>query len=308
MAATIKERGWYENVRAVPQDFKVVLREVSKIMGGGKKIGLDFRSLSYAGGKEVEKYFGENNLVDISDIIGKLRARKDGYEIGEMKRALKITYKIFDRVMTKISPGIEDSKVHKLIKHELCEENVDGAFEAFPIFFGSRTYATDWSPYVGKKLRREDKLATIDFGVRVDSGYCSDFTRALILDSTEPVKRLFNSAMDIHEYALKVIRAGKTGKEIGKEINSYIQKKGYEVLHRPGHQIGLEDHDEDACNAPTFGSTERDNQLLMEGMVVTVEPGVYDPKNRLGVRFEDMVVVGKREVTKLTNYPYGIVI
>jgi len=307
VAKTARERGWYDNVISVPQDFEVVLDNVEKIVGKNKKIGIDWKSISYnAGRRKIEHRFGRENIHDISGLIGELRAIKDEYEIREIERALEPVYRAMGMVREKVQEdGIIDYELDALIKFELFRSNVETSFEPV-VFFGDRTYAIDWTRVVGKKLTDKDKLVTVDMGARVRSGYCSDFTRTIPRKLTPEVKKIFDAAIEVHKYALTHIKAGKTGKALGEEINNEIEGFGYEVLHRPGHQIGLKGHDEDDCNAPTFGITDRDNQPLKEGMVMTVEPGIYDSTNKLGVRFEDIVVITKGGVNNLTKYPYEL--
>jgi Xaa-Pro aminopeptidase len=306
VAETARKRGWYDNVIPVPQDFEVVLDRIEKIVGKNRKIGIDWKSITYDAGREIEHRFGRENIAGISGLIGEKRAIKDEYEIREIEKALEPVYKAMGMVRKKVQEkGIIDSELYKLIKLELLESNVETSFDP-TIFFGDRTYATDWTRFVGKELTDKDKLVTVDMGARVRSGYCSDFTRTIPIKSTPEVERIFHAAIEVHNYALTHIKAGKTGKALGEEINNKIREFGYEVLHRPGHQIGLEDHDEDACNAPTFGSTDRDDQPLKEGMVMTVEPGIYNSPNKLGVRFEDIVLITETGVKNLTEYPYEL--
>lgn len=306
IAETARRNGWYDNVTPVPQDFKVVLDEIKKIVGKNRKIGIDWKSITYGAGRQIEHIFGRENITDISGVIGEKRTMKDEYEIGEIVKALGPVYKAMDMVREKVQKGgITDSELYALIESKLLKSNVKTSFDP-TIFFGDRTYATDWTRFVGRKLTDNDKLVTVDMGARVRSGYCSDFTRTILMKPTPEVKRIFYAAIEIHKYALAHIKAGKTGKVLGEEINNKIREFGYEVLHRAGHQIGLEDHDEDACNAPTFGPTDRDDQPLKNGMVMTVEPGIYDPTNKLGVRFEDIVLITETGVKNLTKYAYEL--
>ncbi|MDP2906688.1 MAG: M24 family metallopeptidase, partial [Nanoarchaeota archaeon] len=148
-----------------------------------------------------------------------------------------------------------------------------------------------------KKIRQGD-LVLIDFGC-VYKGYRSDQT------VTYGVGKLSNKAINIYEtvreaqiQALNIIKPGVELIKPYKIAEEYIKSKGYEFVHGLGHGVGLQIHEQPNVSLSAKG-------IFQEGMVVTVEPGVY-VENVGGVRIEDLIVVTKNGYKKLTSLPKGL--
>jgi Xaa-Pro aminopeptidase len=114
---------------------------------------------------------------------------------------------------------------------------------------------------------------------------------------TAKQKEIFSIVKNAHDRAIEKIKPGISSQEIDKAARSYIAKKGFEkyFAHGTGHGVGLCVHEE-----PRISSLKK--QILEEGMVFTVEPGIYLPQWG-GVRIEDMVVVTKSGCEVLTLVP-----
>ena len=139
------------------------------------------------------------------------------------------------------------------------------------------------------------EVVLIDFGA-VFEGYHSDLTRTFCLEEEpEEVKRLFQILKSAQEAAIEQVKPGVMAKDIDALARGVIERAGYGPFfgHGTGHGVGIEIHE-----LPRIAPTSE--AVLEEGMVFTVEPGIYLP-DRLGMRLEDMVLVTRQGCRVLTQ-------
>jgi len=137
------------------------------------------------------------------------------------------------------------------------------------------------------------------------TGYWGDITRTFCKGAPSPaLARMYLTVLRAQKMALSAIRVGASGKDIHARVAAFFEQAGYPTrvkdgvvrgfFHGTGHGVGLDIHE-----AP---SISRADVNLVEGHVVTVEPGLYDPDIG-GVRIEDTVLVSKRGAKILASYP-----
>ncbi len=151
------------------------------------------------------------------------------------------------------------------------------------------------------------ELIIVDVFPRVEkTGYFGDMTRTFLKGTPSDAQvRLVQTVREAQKKALKAIRAGIEGSKIHQKVVQYFEKQEYLTgkskgiyrgfFHSTGHGLGLEIHEE-----PRLGPG---GKALQEGMVVTVEPGLYYP-GLGGVRIEDVVYVTEKGVELLSSSPY----
>ena len=152
-----------------------------------------------------------------------------------------------------------------------------------------------------KKIAVGD-FVTMDFGC-VYQGYCSDMTRTVVVGKAdEQQKKVYALVQKAQQVAINSIKAGVIGKDIDNICRSVFREAG--VLgyfgHGLGHSLGLEVHEE-----PRFST--KDQHIMKENMVLSVEPGLYFP-NWGGVRIEDIVVIKQDGCENLTHSPKELLI
>jgi len=149
-----------------------------------------------------------------------------------------------------------------------------------------------------------DVLVTIDWGA-LHEGYCSDCTRTYATGEgiSALAREVYEIVLSAQERSLAAVAAGLSGREVDAVARQVIEQAGHgeHFGHGLGHGVGLEIHE-----APRLSRTASEEPLLV-GNVVTVEPGVYLP-GELGVRIEDLVVVGEMEPDVLTSLPKALAI
>jgi Xaa-Pro aminopeptidase len=137
----------------------------------------------------------------------------------------------------------------------------------------------------------------VDMGAR-SAGYCSDLTRTFVIGASDArFHEIYEVVFEAQRNAIEKIEAGMSGKDAHELAASVIEKAGYgdQFGHGLGHGVGLQVHER-----PYLGRTSEDT--LQEGMVFTVEPGIYLP-GWGGVRIEDIVVLENGRARTLSHAP-----
>ncbi len=219
--------------------------------------------------------------VPTMDLVEHLRLRKTRSELDILRRAFEIARKAYRETAESIAAGKSEFELAGILEFELRKAGGEGlSFETI-VASGARSSLPHGLASC-KKLSRGE-LVLIDFGVRYRN-YHSDLTRIHCLS---PAQRpdVYFIVLEAQQRALEKVRPGILTSEVDDAARQVITKKGYGDYfgHSVGHGLGLEVHE-----APAI--SPRRPRELQEGMVFTIEPGIYLP-NRYGVRIEDAVVV-----------------
>lgn len=145
-------------------------------------------------------------------------------------------------------------------------------------------------------------MLTLDFGAYYE-GYCSDMTRSIAIgEPTDKLKNIYEVVLEALNRGVDAIKAGVSCRAVDTVVRDFIAEKGYgeKFGHGTGHAIGLEIHE-----GPFF--SQKSDDSLSDGMVMTVEPGIYIPGIG-GVRIEDDVLVTERGHELLTHSPKELIV
>ena len=151
-------------------------------------------------------------------------------------------------------------------------------------------------------LLKKGDFVVMDFGCKYE-GYCSDMTRTIVLGEATPKHvEIYETVLKAQQAALEGIYPGLKGKDVDAIAREIISDANYGDYfgHGLGHAVGVEIHEN-----PRFSPAEE--QVIKEGMVLTVEPGIYLPGFG-GVRIEDMVAVTKDGIKNFTHSPKNLII
>jgi Xaa-Pro aminopeptidase len=230
------------------------------------------------------------------DLVETLRERKDAGEIALIERAAAIAACALEQTLPLVAPGMTELQVAGILEKALR----DAGSERFP--FPSIVAAGERSalPHARASLAtiRPGDFLLLDYGAE-SAGYCSDVTRTVVVgQATSEQRDIYEVVRGANEQAVRDIRPGMTGRDADAIARSYIERRGLADLfgHGLGHGVGLEVHE-----APRLARTAEG--ALAEGVVVTIEPGIYRP-GWGGVRIEDDVVLesgGPRVLTQFTR-------
>ena len=206
---------------------------------------------------------------------------KEPWEVGLLERAFEMAQRGFGRFQERLRPGITEIEAAALLEFELRMTGSDGlSFETI-VASGPRSALPHARP---QNIPLEPDLPVlIDFGLRY-KGYCSDLTRIHFWSGARRPE-FYDLVREAQEAAIRAVRPGASSSQVDKAARDLISANGYGDCfgHGTGHGLGLEIHELPRISAHT-------DVVLQEGMVFTVEPGIYVP-DKWGVRIEDAVVV-----------------
>jgi Xaa-Pro aminopeptidase len=258
-----------------------------------KRIGFEADHVTVQTLGRWRKAMADIAWVETDDIVAGLRAIKDEDEIRAMERAVHIADAAMAHIMGWIKPGLTEREVAWELEVYMRTHGAQGL--SFATIVASGTNASMAHAVTSEREICEGDPVVIDMGC-VHDGYCSDLTRSFCLGSaSEAYLRAWETVRRAQVAAEQAITAGMSGVEADAVARGIIDGDGHEGKfgHGLGHGVGLEIHE-----APRASRTSEDT--LLAGMVLTVEPGIYDPAWG-GIRIEDMVVVGEEGCRILTE-------
>lgn len=233
------------------------------------------------------------NLVPIEGMVESLRAVKEPAEIELITKASRLTDRAFDYINNSIHTGMSERDAAWLIEKYMRENGSDGiAFEVI-VAGGANGAMAHHRP--SDDLLLPGAPVVIDFGARY-LGYCSDLTRTIAVGShTGEFNKRYGIVLNAQLEALDKIKAGMTGEQADAIARNFLKQDGFGEAfgHGLGHGIGLAIHE-----SPRVGP--RSTDVLQDGMVFSIEPGIYLP-GWGGIRIEDSVVMENGRVRKLTE-------
>jgi Xaa-Pro aminopeptidase len=247
-----------------------------------RRLGFEATGVTFKTWRELDAT-EEIELVPTEEEIERLRWAKDGDELALIERAQLATDEAFDRVTRKLAEGVTEREAAFELEAAMREAGADAA--GFPTIaaFGENAAEPHHGP--GDRPLARGDVIKLDFGASVD-GYHSDMTRTVAFGKPDPrLREIHEVVLRAQEAGAAAVRAGARAGDADAAARTVIREAGFgdRFGHSLGHGIGLEVHE-----GPTLRDGSED--VLPEGTVVTVEPGVYVP-GLGGVRIEDMVVV-----------------
>ncbi|MBE3593553.1 MAG: aminopeptidase P family protein [Candidatus Carbobacillus altaicus] len=239
--------------------------------------------------------------IGTTHLVGrKLRPYKSPEEIAKIKRACALADEAFMHILSLIAPGVTERELALELKWFMEKHGADGTSFETIVASGDRG-ALPHGVASNKKIRAGE-LITFDFGALLD-GYVSDITRTVAVGQVDQaLLTIYDTVLRAQERALAGIRAGVRAREIDQLARSLIEEAGYgeRFGHSTGHGLGLEVHEWPVLSG-------RSEAVLEDGMVVTVEPGIYVP-GLGGVRIEDDVLVTQDGYELLTAAPKTLLV
>ncbi len=264
-----------------------------------RNVGFEADFLAFAKVRKLEeKSEGEHEWVPLGDEIRSLRGVKNSEEIEIIRQATKLNAVAFEEILPLIKAGSSEREVALALEFALKKRG--GEDKAFDFIVASGHRGALPHGVASDKTIREGELVTIDFGVRWQ-GYHSDETVTVAVGKvSDKLKAVYDIVLAAHDLAIEKIRPGMPLREVDGLARQYIADQGYGEYfgHGLGHGVGLEIHE-----YPVLSPRSKD--IAEEGMVVTIEPGIYIPTVG-GVRIEDMVRITSDGCEILTRIPKNL--
>lgn len=236
----------------------------------------------------------------LTSIINKQRSIKDAGERALIKTAQEITEAGFDYICTQLAPGKSEKDMALELETYMKKQGAQGLSFDTILVSGKNSSLPHGVP--GDKLIEKGDFVTMDYAAAY-GGYCTDMTRTVAIGSvTDEMKHVYDIVLKSQIMAIEAIKRGAVCSDIDKIARDFIYSNGYEGRfgHGLGHSYGIDIHEN-----PRFSSS--DDTLLEEGMMITVEPGIYLPE-KFGVRIEDTVYVTENGCINLTHSPKELII
>lgn len=250
-----------------------------------KRIGVESNALTLSEFDSLKKEFKNIEFVPVDSLIENAVIRKTQDEISEIQKAVDITDRVFEKMLTMIKPGMTEKEVAAEITYHHKKYGAEkDAFD--PIVASGERSAFPHARPTDKKIQ-SGELVTLDFGCTFN-GFNSDLTRTIAVGKIpDDAIKIYNIVKEAQQLCLDNVRIGIKGKDLDAFPRNYIASKGYgdNFGHGTGHGLGLEVHEIPKINPYS-------EYILEENNVFTVEPGIY-VEGFGGVRIEDDVVVRK---------------
>jgi Xaa-Pro dipeptidase len=262
-----------------------------------KRLAVD--ALNIESWRILAKALGNEKMLETDHrFIRELREVKDVEEIELMRKAAELTSEGIRVAGETLAAGIREYEVAAEIEYAMRKQGSQGT--AFDTIVASGAYSA--FPHGGcsdRKIQKGD-LVVVDVGATYKS-YRSDMTRTFVAGKpSEKQKKLYQTVKTAQDKAFEAVKPNAKAADVDGVARKVITDAGYGdyFVHGLGHGVGLEVHE-----PPTLSPDSKD--VLAEGNVVTVEPGIY-LVGYGGIRIEDTVLVQRNDAEKLTKGPYAL--
>jgi Xaa-Pro aminopeptidase len=222
-------------------------------------------------------------FVAVGPLVARMREVKDAEEIAKIRTAARVGCELFEGMLTYLQAGLTEAEAAATLEYAARLAGAEGMSFDTIVASGVRSALPHGRATAAKLPKRG--FVTLDFGVILD-GYCSDMTRTVHMGKAMPGERdVYDSVLEAQEAAVAAVAPGVTAGEVDEAARSVLRRVKLDQYfsHSTGHGVGLEIHE-----GPRLAAKQK--QVLEQGMVITIEPGVYMP-GRFGLRIEDMVLV-----------------
>ncbi len=247
----------------------------------------------------LQQSFPQAQFVRLDEKINAMRVIKDENELNKLRKAAQLADYAIEVGCKEIAEGKTEMEILTAIESAIQEKGCKMSFETM-VLSGPKSASPHGKP--GSRKIEKGDMVLFDLGVIYD-GYCSDITRTVAFgEPSAPQKAIYHAVLAANTNAIAAVKPGVRAMDLDKIARDTITDAGFGeyFTHRLGHGLGISVHE--------FPSITGTNDMMMEeGMVFTIEPGVYK-SDVTGVRIEDDVVVTKDGVEVLTKFPKDLIV
>lgn len=253
--------------------------------------------------QEIMKKYPLHNYDRAARIMKELRCIKTAEEVAVTQMAIDITTKAFDRVMKFIKPGVMEFEIEAEITHEFLRNRATGHAYGCIIASGDRARTLHYED--NNEVCKDGELILMDFGAEYGH-YNADLTRTIPVNGkfTERQKEVYNACLAVHNHGKSILKPGIAFQDYVKSINAEMERQLLKIgliteedvknqdpdnpafkryfYHGVSHHLGLVVHD--------VGSY---TDVVKEGMLFTIEPGIYIEEEQMGIRIENNIWITK---------------
>ncbi len=270
---------------------------LGQALGDAKSIALNFAELTHGWFARLDKLRPETSWVDASEAIRKVRAVKEAGEVERLRKAAEIGSKVGVEIPSMLRKGMTELDLAAEMEYRMNRLGASGRSFSTIVAFGAHGAEPHFQP--GSTKLEAGVSIVCDYGAFYRR-YASDITRSFRFGPADPEMRQVHETVErAQQAALDTIRPGVAAKEVHLAAAKVIDESPFKgrLIHGVGHSIGLAVHD-------GWGYGPKVEDKVEEGMVFTVEPGIYLP-GKGGVRIEDDIVVTSKGYEFLSTAPRG---
>ena len=281
------------------------------------RLDLSIPRLDLAYVTKIKEQYPLHQYERAAKITRELRAIKTKEEIAVTQEAVDITEKAFRRVMQFIKPGVMEYEIEAEITHEFLRNRATRHAYGNIIASGDRARILHYVE--NNQVCKNGELILMDFGAEYGN-YCADMTRTIPVNGkfTKRQKDVYNACLAVHNYAKSILKPGISILAYTVKVNVYMEQqlvnlglisKAYiknqdpanpayrkYFYHGVTHHLGIDVHDIGTKHLP-----------IKEGMLFTVEPGIYIEEEQMGIRIENNIWITKTgHVDLFKNIPITV--
>lgn len=294
----LKATGWeFEAVGYEDTDdsWEILNAAVQKRGVALDKIAIEKSHLTVERLERMKQLYSKAEFVRLDDQLNKMRNIKSEDELAKLRKAAELADRAVEIGCREIAEGKTEMEILMAIEFEMKKLGAEKmAFDTM-VLSGPKTASPHGTP--GDRKIQKGDFVLFDLGVSYE-GYCSDITRTVAFgEPSEAQRKIYETVRAAEQAAIDLVRPGVKARELDAAARNVITDAGYGeyFTHRLGHGLGISVHE--------FPSITGTNEMpLEEGMVFTIEPGIYHPEIT-GVRIEDDVAVTADGVEVLSKFP-----
>lgn len=296
-------------------DYKTGWKQLSSRLGRVKHVATLAAPASYIAGNgmytnparstlinRLKEFSPSSELLDLRPQLIRQRMTKQPEELLAIQKAIDITSSSLIKANKKLSSYTHEYKLEADINHMFYDRGVGNAYQ--PIIASDKNACT-LHYTVNSDVLSAKKLVLIDVGAEVQH-YAADITRTFALEPpSKRVRTIYAAVLEVQEFAMSKLKPGVLIKDYEHAVGGFMGEKLREIgllksidhdrvrkyyPHSVSHSLGLDVHDVFDYDRP-----------LEPNMVLTVEPGIYIPKEKIGIRIEDDVLITSKGAQVLSN-------
>lgn len=242
-------------------------------------------TISYRDFDVIDETFDGEDIAPIPALLEMIREVKEAAELVKLRKAADVSVAAFNELLPALHVGMTEREVANLLDQIIKSKGAEKPSFDTIVASGYRS-ALPHGTSTDKVIETGD-LVTIDFGYYVD-GYTSDITRTLAFGELAPkAKEIYAVTKQALDATIAAAKPGMLAKDLDAVARQVITEAGYGEAfnHATGHGIGLDIHE-----GPVISARSSEADILAEGMLLTIEPGIY-LANVGGVRIEDDIIL-----------------
>jgi Xaa-Pro dipeptidase len=293
-----KRSGWEHEIIGysdIENPWEMILNTIHKRIHHVSKAAIEKEHMNVERYERLLRLFPQASFVSAEEKLRMLRMIKDVKELKIIEEACALADYAVQFGASELKEGKTELDVLNALEYALKQKGVTEMSFSTMVLTGANAASPHGTP--GETKIKKGDFVLFDLGVVVDR-YCSDITRTVAYgDITDKQKEIYDTVLKAQLAAIEASKPGISAAEVDLTARRIISDAGYSEFfpHRLGHGLGISVHE--------YPSLTETNQLIIEeGMVYTIEPGIYVPEVA-GVRIEDDVFITADGAKILTKFP-----